>query len=111
MRTQEQIIQDCEEKYKEIQEEAEKRDNDPKIQKSCHSCKFCYRRSVNLYNHYECEEPLVKGFKKEVFIGKQGRSLTDDDDAWSIPMPCGPEKALWKPKVSIFRRIYEYLCS
>lgn len=100
MRTQEQIIQDCEKRYAELVAEKKRRDNDPIIQYPCKTCRwyshdgedgFCW--GDKFPEHHTCVAPLVKGFSKH------GLRIS------RYPHPCGREKALWEPKISILERI------
>lgn len=92
MRTQEQIIADCEKRFDELKAEKQRRDNDPAIQRPCETCRWFsnigddgFDWSASYKHHWTCTEPLVKGFDK---YGPEARRQ---------PMPCGPEKALWTP--------------
>lgn len=106
MRTQEQIIVDCEAHYKKLKREKERRDEDPSIQFPCETCRWFratddegreWHHEHNIRYYGTCTEPLVKGFRK---YGATARLN---------PMPCGPEKALWEPKPSIWQRLADLI--
>lgn len=96
MRSQEKIIQQCESRFKEIEQEAEK----PERLYPCKTCKF----GSGSGTHQKCHEPLIVGFKEDGYVWawdcKDGSHLS--------ARLCGPEKALWQPreqKKSLFKDI------
>lgn len=106
MRTQEQIIADCEKRYAELCAEKERIYNDPQIQRPCPSCRFYSMVGDDGFNwnedfpqYHTCTEPLVQGYRQwGVRIGKR-----------NPPFPCGPEKALWQPKLPWWKRFMQWL--
>lgn len=102
MRTQEQIVADCERRMKELQEEAERRANDPNLTRPCNTCRWHSWRWEYLEEGPQCSEPLIKGFSSgpiDMGMGKKPNR---------IPPLCGPEKALWIPVPTRFERIIEW---
>lgn len=109
MRTREQIIADCERRFAELQEEAERRKVDLRLTHPCETCRW--------QKYQRCEEPLVKAFGKGHRLipympsVEERKSLWRDDKGlgWDFPTLCGPEKALWQPKLTIWQRIWQFL--
>lgn len=89
MRTREEIMAQLEARYAEIEAEA----NSPRRQFPCASCRW-----ADKFEAAWCHQPLVKGFGDRVHMG-MGEEISK-----TIPNLCGPEKALWEPKQSIWQK-------
>lgn len=123
MRSREQIIADCEKRYLELKQEADRRSHDPLLTRKCQNCKFSSVEREDL-PQWTCNEPLVTGFDgpktiaswarsdigfqvKYDFVENKPNSLANKI-YWKFPMPCGPEKALWQRKPSWIERIINF---
>lgn len=105
MRTQEQIVADCEKRFEEIQAEVQRREEDRRHTHSCTTCRFAKWDGSSL-EYWTCSEPLVVGLEdpyktvnwsSPFHHGKwQGPGKTGEV-YWDFPPLCGPEKALWQP--------------
>jgi len=99
MRTQEEILAQCEARYRELERRAEaikKLEAQPK----CVDCRW----AKSEYLGHSCNQPLIKGFDERgpacfdsASYGKHRTAL------------CGPEKALWEPKLSLPQRLWDWL--
>lgn len=93
-RTPEQIMEQLEARYAEMKREAE----NPKMMFPCKTCRWVYGSE----NFPRCTQPLVVGFSREK------KSAMDGD--WIIPDAtlCGPEKALWEPKLTRWQKLRDW---
>lgn len=100
MRTQEEILAQCEARYRELERQAEKIKELDAIPK-CKDCRWVDTRGY--LNGGRCTQPLIKGFDQ---IGPE----CFDRLAYSKHRValCGPEKALWEPKRSLPRRLWDW---
>ena len=97
MRTREQIIADLEARYAELEAEAQK----PWRLRPCSTCRYGSGRGST----QKCREPLVVGFAEKGF-----RWAWDCNDfSGHESKLCGPEKALWQPKLTLWQRIINFL--
>lgn len=120
MRTREQILADCEKRYAEMCAQKERIENDPNNRYSCRTCRWASSK-VDICNDevWHCNQPLATGFDGPVLSGHwSGPRINlpyhheDHPDPthgrktkWKFPMPCGPEKGLWEPKLTLWERI------
>ena len=100
MRTQEEILAQCEARYRELERRAEaikKLEAQPK----CVDCRWIDTRGY--LNGGICNQPLIKGFDE---LGP----YCFDRESYSKhrTVLCGPEKALWEPKRSLPRRLLDW---
>ena len=100
MRTQEEILAQCEARYCELERRAEvikKLEAQPK----CVDCRWIDTRGY--LNGGICNQPLIKGFDE---LGP----YCFDRESYSKhrTVLCGPEKALWEPKRSLPRRLLDW---
>ncbi len=108
MRTQQQITDDIEAAYQRLVEQKQHMDADPAIQHPCGTCRWYSMRGDDGWkwdrhfpHRHTCVCPLVKGFSEwGVELGVRHQNH---------PMPCGPEKALWTPRLSRLERIARWL--
>lgn len=118
MRTQEQIVADCEKRFAELTAELERINKDPNKSSPCRKCRWgSVTRDSCGDEEWHCSEPLVKGFGDPVQCGSwrnyrfstvhhtDQRRGAANDTKWRFPMPCGPEKALFQPKLSWWRKL------
>lgn len=104
MRTQEQIRADLESRYSEIEAEHMRRIQDPSMQRTCKSCRWCEDGGLGK-RHLKCREPLVIGFYKHGWTW----AYDCNDITVDLAKLCGPEKALWQPKPTLWQRIIEWI--
>ena len=98
MRTQEEILAQCEARYRELERRAEaikKLEAQPK----CVDCRWAESR----YLGHICNQPLIKGFDERGPNCFDRTSYSKHHTAL-----CGPEKALWEPKRSMPRRLLDW---
>lgn len=100
MRTQEQIVADCEARMRQLEQEYELMKN----RRVCSDCQWYREIDHDGYHWYgsyykklyaTCHEPLVKGFRQHGIRVNQN------------PMPCGKERALWQPKLSVWQKFVQ----
>lgn len=91
-RTPEEIQAQLEARYMELEREAQK----PERLYPCSSCRW--HEIPGKYDR--CYNPLVAGFE----IGSY--TFTDSTNAKRL---CGPEKALWEPKLTRWQRFMEWM--
>ena len=114
MRTREQIIADCEKRFNEMRKGKETRESDPRFTHTCDNCRFCSGSSDFLWEARYCGEPLVRGFepphvlRHELYKPRTGWR-DDQGRHWDFPHLCGPEKALWQPKLTLWQRFINFL--
>lgn len=99
MRTQEEILAQCEARYCELERRAEvikKLEEQPK----CVDCRWAESR----YLGHICNQPLIKGFDERGPCCFDRESYSNHRTAL-----CGPEKALWEPKRSMPERAWDWL--
>lgn len=107
-RTQEQIIADCEAAYAELlagierKRAAEEAARIEAAKPKCAGCRWHKRKPTYLKGY--CHQPLVKG------IGAAPEAY--DGDYWGRTGKaklCGPEKALWEPKLRWWEKIFDWV--
>lgn len=86
-RTHEQILAECQARYDEMESEAAK----PELQFPCSTCRWAVQG-----DWLSCRQPLVTGIA--------GKPV----DNWDARL-CGPEKALWEPRQSLWSRLFDWL--
>lgn len=92
VRTEEEIQAQLEARYRELEAEGRQQDT------SCVKCRW-----VHSFQAGWCLNPLIKGYGDGVHMG-----LGNSDRGKSIPPLCGPEKALWRPKLTLWQRLYNW---
>lgn len=104
-RTPEQITAQLEARYRELGEQAKRHAERAKLQ-GCESCRW-FRLNTrewvsdnNRRIYARCVEPLMKGFDEEPHKSLEFRQL-------DLSL-CGPEKALWQPKLSWWQKIWDW---
>lgn len=95
MRTQEQIVAQCEARYAELEKEREAR------RYTCANCRW------SSHDARYCNEPLVKGFDTRVW-SYDNRFCVVDNTAITL---CGPERALWARRLRWWERAFLWLRS
>lgn len=95
MRTQAEILAQCEARYAQL--EAQYEEMKRKSERSCATCRF----GSGLGDAQKCREPLVVGFDKRGF--KWAWDCNDFSQHQSAL--CGPEKALWQPKLKWWQKL------
>lgn len=104
-RTQEQIIADCEAAYAELLADIERKrtaEDAARIEAAKPKCAGC-RWHKPTYPGATCHQPLVKGVGAAPeaydggYWGRQGKAKL-----------CGPEKALWEPKLRWWEKIFDW---
>lgn len=103
MRTQEQIIAQCEERYRELVAIDEVRKAREKAEAERLKCAEC--RWLKYSNRRQ--QPLVKGFDIHY-----GPLCYDSTSSYNRERPvelCGPEKALWEPQRNWLQRAWNWL--
>lgn len=98
MRTQDEILAQCEARYRELERRAEvikKLEARPK----CVDCRWIDTRGY--LNGGLCNQPLIKGFDERGPDCFDRMSYSKHRTAL-----CGPEKALWEPKLNLLQRAW-----
>lgn len=115
-RTRDQIIQDCEDELERLRHKAELRRVDPLYTHPCTTCRFFKGQEDSLlgWDYRLCTEPLVQGFGQphQMYHSLEGPRTGWQDDAgrtWVFPKLCGPEKALWRPRLSLWQKFIKLL--
>lgn len=97
-----------ERRYAELEAEEARRKVDPKLNYPCKTCShFVDERGSGIFGDIigstYCKNPLVVGFGRrhpiDLMFGNKG----------AIPALCGPEKALWEPKLTLWQRLWRWL--
>ncbi|MGL5736199.1 MAG: hypothetical protein ACRCYS_15145 [Beijerinckiaceae bacterium] len=96
VRTQEQIVAQCEARMAELEQTAAS----PQMKFPCATCRW-----ADKFKAAWCHHPLVKGFGEEFHMGMDRSGLPHK----RYPPLCGPEKALWEPKLSLWQRLLNWL--
>lgn len=105
-RTQEQIIADCEAAYAKLLADIERKraaEDAARIDAAKPRCVGC-RWHKPTYPGATCHQPLVKGVGAApeaydtAYWGRQGKAKL-----------CGPEKALWEPKLRWWEKIFDWV--
>lgn len=108
MRTQDEIVSQCEARVRELEAQAEDKRarTTPDPEKPfCSTCKWLEGATSGFhFNYSRCHEPLIKGFGEAPYIYDARDGSGRRDCAL-----CGPEKALWQPRPSTLRRVAPYL--
>jgi hypothetical protein len=93
-RTPEEIMAQLEARYAELERQAQS----PEMTMPCKDCRWMHGRQEMPY----CRQPLVQGFS-----GREKRAV---DGGWlgTDATLCGPEKALWEPRLSWWQRFVEW---
>ena len=117
MRSDAQITADLKAAYEAMEAEAKRLREDPRVQYPCTACRYCKQDGllVDCRLDWECSNPLVKAFGKPKDIGTSWRVCIGVDDfkdkqgrQWRFPHPCGPEKALWQPKLTLLEKLIQF---
>lgn len=95
MRTPEEILAQLEARYAELQRQAQS----PEMTMPCKTCRWSKYSETD---HPYCEQPLVKGFSTNDKRAVDGVWLGTDATL------CGPEKALWEPRLIWWQRFVEW---
>lgn len=104
-RTQEQIIADCEAAYAELLADIDRKraaEEAVRIEAAKPKCAGCRWHKPAYLKGY-CHQPLVKGVGAapeayDDYWGRQGKAKL-----------CGPEKALWEPKLRWWEKIFDWV--
>lgn len=107
-RTQEQIIADCEAAYAKLLDDAEEHkraEEQARIEAAKPKCAGCRWHEYDLHSGL-CTQPLVKGLGATPKAYDGGRFSTG---RYGKAKLCGPEKALWEPKLNLWQRLWN-LC-
>lgn len=105
-RAQEQIIADCEAAYAELLADIERKraaEDAAQIEAEKPKCVACLWHTA-MYPSGVCRHPLVKGLGASHeaydhgYWGRNGKAKL-----------CGPEKALWEPKLRLWEKIFDWV--
>lgn len=105
-RTREEIMAQLEARYAELEAEKARRDVAPRLNFPCTTCRWFEAGQtmavVPITTDDKCTAPLVRGFDASWRLGRPWVRAEH-----KIPPLCGPEKALWEPKLSFWQRFIE----
>lgn len=98
MRTQEEIIEQCKARLAEMEREAA----ELKAKEALPQCKDCrWAKHRSSANFIKCSQPLITG------IEAKPKYVSSDMFGYTATL-CGPEKALWEPRLSLITRIINW---
>lgn len=103
-RTHEEIMAQLERRYSELKAETERRAVDPVLLYPCKTCRF--RSGSDTFPR--CSNALVNGYDTE---SKDAVDYLIKHETNSLVRKhlCGPEKALWEPKLTWWQRLWRWL--